>query len=427
MSTTKATGKSVEDHRYDIIKFDDAKLTNELYRRIAINRKKILGRGSYGNVYKAYPVNPATGELIKDKKLAVKKYKGNAVVNPNEAKIFDTYYSGCELITSGDDTYMVMSCLPGKNIMSTQKRGAILNVEFSQFTFEKRVELIYNIMLAINLIHHNTPRTGNALIHGDINGSNIIVNVDEETGQIDVYVIDFGLSQEVDDDADTVQSAELNGTPLFMPNELVEHEVHGIKSDIYALTPIFSAILGAVNPFALKTTLPYYNPEYYKTPYDFTGMFTGYEMLAYTKNLLAYITKFLNRMQDNDFEKRPDSDEVLRFFTTLNKLCKIAAVNIKDEGIYACEAKLAILADGLWKDDLSDMPAPEHYDFDDASQTNTSRRIINAAKQSPLNSPLLKKIMSNEKISVSKQPSVLFVKQETDNAVVEVPAKKLLS
>ncbi len=431
---------SLAKQGYEVIKFENVNLTYDEYRWIAIYRKKILGRGSYGVVYKAYPINPVNGELILDKKLAVKIYRGSShQVNPNEAKFFDAYYSGCELISTNEDTYMVMACLPGKNILETQKKNTVLNVEISQFDFTKRVDLIYNIMMAINLMHHNTPNSGNALIHGDINGSNIKVRYDEETGKIDVYIIDFGLSEEIDDDPDAVQSADMNGTPLFMPNELVEHEIHGIKSDIYALTPIFAAILGAKNPFALKTQLSFYNPEYYKKPYDFTGILTDYTMPVFSFDLQEYIIKFLTRMQDNNLDKRPDSDETLRFFTTLNKLCKIASVDNKDENIFACGAKLAIIADGLWKDSefnkeeeinpslTRDVPAPEHFDFDDSSQTQTSRRIINAAKQSPLNSPLLKKIMSNEKTSVSKQPSMLFVRQNSDNEVIEIPVKKILS
>lgn len=412
---------------FELIKFTNQTLENEIFRWIALERCALLGKGAYGYVYKAYPVNPANGELMKNKMLAVKRFKGSHPISASEAKFFDSYYAGCELVSDDHNTYMIMTCLPGKNIMNDKSNASLLNVDIENFNFSKRVELIYNIMMAINLIHNNTPHTGSALIHGDINGNNINVHYDNKTGAIDVYVIDFGLSEETDNDADELQPMKNIGAPLFTPREVIMEDVHSIKSDIYSLTPIFAAVLGATNPFALKTMLHPFDPAYYKTPYDFSGILSGYPIPTFPFDLKSYITKFLNRMQHDIIDKRPDSDETLRFFTTLNKLIKIVSADKKDEAIFACGAKLAIMADGLWKDsefnkeeyDLLNsshppfegampIPAPEHYDFDDATANKTSRKIVKASIKSPLSTPMLKKILSNGEIPPPTNKTSLF-------------------
>tara|TARA_R110000868_G_scaffold350501_3_gene611722 strand:+ start:2003 stop:3376 length:1374 start_codon:yes stop_codon:yes gene_type:complete len=423
-----AAQQALHDDGYAIINFSDLALKNENYRVIAYKRKAVLGRGSYGNVYQAYPVDPDTGKLIREKKLAVKIYKGTRHVKESEAIFFNSYYAGCELISTQQDMYMVMAYLPGHNLMVNTKNNSssLLNVEISQFSFAKRVDLVSNIMMAINLVHHNTPNTGNALIHGDINGSNIKMHYDEATGKIDVYIVDFGLSEKIDDDPNKMQVSDMDGTPLFMANEIVEHDRHGIKSDIYALTPVFAAIFGASNVFSFKNKMRYYEPAYYKTPYDFSGMFLDYPMPAYPLDLEVYIKKFLGRMQSEDFESRPDSDDTLRFFTTLNKLCITYAADPEDQDIYACGAKLAILADGLWRDNEFNQsangkperslfplptPAPEHFNFDDPAILTISKSIVEAAKKSPLTAPILRKIINSEGVPASTYEFILFVRR----------------
>ncbi len=105
--------KSLENNGYEILNFSEQPL-NKLYTMIALNKKAVLGRGSYGVVYQPYPIDITTGELILEKKLAVKVYRSTKHVNPSEAKFFDSYYSGAELLSLNGDMYMIMACMPGE-------------------------------------------------------------------------------------------------------------------------------------------------------------------------------------------------------------------------------------------------------------------------------------------------------------------------
>lgn len=335
--------KKLSDAGYCVIHFLDQDVKNKSYQIIAYNPKDVIGRGSYGVVYKGYPVSAQTGEVNFENRLAIKIFHQSERINPKEAQFFNAHYSTCELLHDAlNNAYMVMKYLPGQSVMvnADKNKTSILNVQLASLDFSSRVDVVCNIMMAVNVMHHNKPNTGGAMIHGDLNGGNILVDIDKDDGIIDVYIIDFGAAEEVNVDAHFLQPADMQGTPLFMANELNEKDMHCIKTDIYALTPIFAAIFGALNPFSLRQKFRFFNHDYFKTPYDFTGIFDSIQMTAYSFDIKTPIIRFLNRMQELNPDLRPDSDEALRFFVTLNKLCKLYANNGDDEDLEICLATL---------------------------------------------------------------------------------------
>lgn len=356
MPDTKMISKKCEEQLenlrgkgYRIVTFTNETLVNPHYRLIGFRPSAVIGRGSYGIVYKAYSIDTETGELDKSRPLALKNFLKAEDVKPIEAKFFDSYYGQCEILTDGAETYMVMKYLPGKAILLRQpkRKDFALNVELASMDFPRRIEVIRNIMMAVNLIHHNTPNSGNALIHGDLNGYNIIVNIDKETNAIDVYIIDFGTAEETEDDQQLMQPSDMAGTPLFMANELVEKEEHGIKSDIFSLSPLFGCILGAKNPFASRSEIYYFNPLYYKTPYVFDGLLDNVIKPDYPFDIKKILVKFLERMQHLDPSQRPDSDETLLFFVKLDKISNAYLVNPEDPEIKIDLYRLINLANGV--------------------------------------------------------------------------------
>lgn len=412
--------RAIADQGYVLLHFENANLENEIYRALAVDIKRVIGRGSFGQVYFAYPINTATGKLIQEKPLAVKAFKNISQIPKSEAKFFNAYYGSCEIISKDHDVYMVMNYIPGKNIMINKHKSLELDQEIRHFDFVQRADLVYNIMLAINIIHHYTPQTGHALIHGDINGSNIKYYYDPETNKIDVYIIDFGLSTETLDEPNRLQAANMEGTPLFMSKEIVVHDAHGIKSDIYALTPIFIAIFGGDKAFALKSQFSYYQTEYYRTPYDFTGMLDNIQIPPYPGDVKLYIKKFLTRMQDENFAKRPDSDEALKFFTTLQLLTKTYAAEPDRPDIVTAAAKLAVMADGIWRESVfyadlvkkPNLPAPEHFNFEDPERYCVANAIIAIAKSKKLDTPILQRIMTKDRGILTKTKARIFSKED---------------
>lgn len=340
-SVSDAVNK-LSDAGYCVIHFLDRDVKNKSYQIIAYNPKDVIGRGSYGVVYQGHPVNPQTGAVNFESRLAIKIFHQSEGINPKEAQFFNAHYGACELLHDSLNTYMVMKYLPGRSVMvnADKNKTSILNVELASLDFASRVDVVCNIMMAVNVIHHNKPNTGRAMIHGDLNGGNILVDIDKDNGIIDVYIIDFGTAEEVSADEQQLQPADMQGTPLYMANELIENERHGIKTDIYALTPVFASLLGADNPFALRKKVHYFKPEYYKIPYDFTGVLKSIQVPEYPFDIKTIIMRFLNRMQEVDSARRPDSDETLGFFVRLNKLCKLYANHGDEDDSMICLSNL---------------------------------------------------------------------------------------
>lgn len=334
---------------YVVIHFKNQHIRNDRYHSIAYHKNNIIGRGSYGTVYLAHPVDHDSGVIDLTTKLAVKKFRNIDELNAREATFFNSYYGQCELLHSDKFDYMVMEYISGKSIMHNNNSDSTygLNNNLAKLDFCSRVKVIMNIMMTINLIHHDTPNTGTALVHGDINGSNILINLDDQTNSINVYIIDFGLAKELEVPQDELQPAPMVGTPLFMPKELAgDISLHGVRTDIYALTPIFACILGATDPFINRNKLRWYEKGYFETPYDFTGLCESLAMPEYPYKIKKLITRFLTRMQSIEPSNRPNSDETLQFFVKLNLFCVTYQENNHDTELPLLVAILSRLADG---------------------------------------------------------------------------------
>lgn len=336
-------------NEYTVIHFENQTIQNSEYRKIAYHRHNIIGRGSYGVVYLAHPVDRETGEIDLRTMLAVKKFHKNHELNMKEAAFFNAYYGRSELLHAGEDDFMVMQYIAGISIMKNNSRSSKygLNDKLINLDFCMRVKIILSIMMTINLMHHDTPHTGQALVHGDINGSNILINLDELSGAVNVHIIDFGLARELGVPQDAMQPAPMVGTPLFMPKELADDiSLHGVKTDIFSLTPIFASILGVNDPFVNRSKLRWYEKQYYETPYDLTGLCESVAMENYPFKIKKLLLRFLARMQSIDSVNRPDSDETLLFFVKLNLFCMTYDLNHHDTSLPLLVAMLARLVAG---------------------------------------------------------------------------------
>lgn len=70
---------------------------------------------------------------------------------------------------------------------------------------------------------------------------------------------------------------------------------------------------------------------------------------VYPIPIMLYVERFLNRMQEDCYEDRPDSDQCLRFFISARNLCQLLgrSTECTDE-VWAYSAKIVLLASGLW-------------------------------------------------------------------------------
>ncbi|WP_242432878.1 protein kinase domain-containing protein [Coxiella burnetii] len=342
-----------------------------------------LGHGTFGVVYKAYSID-SNGNIDEKRTWAAKVFR---VENANatsqigkimkEAEIFGRYYrvDGWQRIESNkndenlqSDFYLFFEYIPGKSL------GELLAKNTLNLTFEERVQLIFYIVQQLHLMHYFTPSTGKPIVHRDLKPLNIQVNIEKKAVTIEdktTYltnissaIFDFGLADESekDEEIDSLKPTTLKGTSEYLSPEILSEKA-GVRSDLYSLVPTIAELLGAPHEKLFKNRK--LDPKIGK--YDLTDLQID---AAYSKDIGPLIKEFLQKMQDDDYWKRPTTDEVLRFFTTLNKYCAINLCSTKseeerEERLAPHFAKLIILASGCWNHTpFGFNHAFEHYDFE---------------------------------------------------------------
>ena len=302
-------------------------MSSDVPRRVyAIQLNNQLGEGSYGSVYQAYHVNTQTGLVDLSQPLAVKLVlmrdlnfdKKIALLQEieNEIRIQNAYYPPAKLITSSCHYYIFMSYLPGEDLFQFDDNILKKAEMLKTFSFEDRLTSLTQIALQVNLFHHHTPTTHEAICHGDLKGENI--RISKQSGVLQTYIYDFGLSDSIislEKAFNKNNKTTIRGTPIYMPKESVN--TRGTFTDIFSLTPVFALILGADNPFSKRSEADNFD--------DVTSLPFVYDDLLVSRivpaskyiDMKRLLFDFLNRMQHDDFRCRPSSDNVLRFCNTL--------------------------------------------------------------------------------------------------------------
>lgn len=322
------------------------------YKYFIIDKSKFLGDGATGKVYLAYLIDPKTFKADLKRPLAAKIFSDKKTFNEKEAKILGRYRRTELPIVQENRIILITEFLKGKALVDDYN---IPHADLKKLNFNQRVNLVVQILLDLNLLHHNTPTTGSAVMHSDMKGSNVLLHVDPKTLQTEAAVCDFGYSEDTEDDPFLLIKSIIQGTPGYFPPELLLQEMRGIKSDIYSLVPIIIYIFGGTNPFPnlLKSEqdpkrILAHEIDNIKNRYNYENIFTGYPIPNHAKKILFPLLDFLVRMQNDTYKDRPDSDEVLRFFTTLNNYCKACEKNSDADSIAILHAKLILLSSGTW-------------------------------------------------------------------------------
>jgi serine/threonine protein kinase len=301
-----------------------------------VNENKLIGKGTFGHVYPAIQFDPVTHKHINEN-LCVKKGP-KTYIEPDEAELLAHYYQPIKYITTtySEETFILMPYL-GIPI----SHNCTLATELKKLTFLEKTLLLREIALAYNHIHHSTISTP-ATVHRDVKPENVLVkiNINPYTKNkiFNVSPIDFNLA----DNLSKAITPSENGTDMTKaPENYSDHAITKInasseKSDIYSLVSIFAMVLGEKNPYIHK--IPYKNDPQTAARKDFevNGIrinlptFELQTRKSLSNRLQKSILRFLNAMQNQDPESRPTSDEVLKFFVTLNILA--ANINLFSQG-----------------------------------------------------------------------------------------------
>lgn len=333
-----------------------------------IDDTKLIGKGCFGSAYLTYLVDENDNINIKESEenLYVTKIisKGEFDAIAFESKCFNKKSGPSEPpIGNYDNLLIVSKYFPGFDLSSDET-----SPEVKALSFTDTANLLAQLAMAINLIHHHTASTGTGLFHGDIKGENIRVNIVESGNgfyRIDATLLDYGFSVKIQGSAITEEGIrKLQGTPVYLAPEL-HFAMGGIKSDIRSLVPVVLRLLRAIHPFEYKHSATN-QLDYLYAKYDFSGIFTDmfktplffFNGKCMDEQLKRLIIKFIEKMQHDDYGERPDSDELLQFFLALSNFCKtyqsLSANFTKAPTLAECSqlnpflAKLTILSEGLW-------------------------------------------------------------------------------
>ncbi|KAH9079689.1 kinase-like domain-containing protein [Lactarius deliciosus] len=202
----------------------------------ALRIESILGAGTFGTVYRA--VDTRTGVHYAVKRV---KMEGPEFYHTRERQLHARVSSHPHVLTfhrefhEGRYAFYVYDLCAG-DLHSVIKKVAF----FREDELIKRI--IVQIIDALEYCH------ARGVYHRDLKPENVLVSA--QSGDIDVFVADFGLA------TTSKMTASSCGTPCFMsPESLVpRHEPYStVHGDIWALGCILAEMIGSVRPWSLAS------------------------------------------------------------------------------------------------------------------------------------------------------------------------------
>lgn len=315
-------------------------------------RKKddfLIGKGGYGEIYKAYAIDPISYQPIRDKFIVIKEIDSREF-SQSEFNIGSSSIGMYEPIEYRNYTYIAQPFL-GSSLKN--------NPEIKKLSPKNLLSLIKNLVFKMNELHHPTLRSGMAVAHGDVKMQNILVKFiydsHSQLKDIEINFIDFGLSASLEkkqvyaEDQKTYRVADDNPQKLhrfsIVGNEYFPQETKtgtprfGVKSDIYQLAAVIAELLGARDRgFGswVFTQPKYSQTELSKLP-DF----------KFGDKVNKLVVDFINKMRHQKYVSRPTSDETCKFFFALSNFYKAQAANNKTAAAAIIDT-LTSLTDGSW-------------------------------------------------------------------------------
>lgn len=215
--------------------------------------ERIIGRGAFGIVYKAY--DPDLNRAV-----AIKVPRPDVLLDSDRLARFESEVQACarldhpgivplyEADLSRAVPYMASAYCPGPNLQQWMDEfGVPCNIDSA-------VKLIEKVARAVQFAHDN------GVVHRDLKPGNILLVPNESNASaltsLDDFqprLTDFGLAQ-ITHGMHESQSSLIIGTPLYMSPEQAESrsEEVGPRSDIFGLGAILYHLLTGNAPFAAR-------------------------------------------------------------------------------------------------------------------------------------------------------------------------------
>ncbi|HMP70016.1 MAG TPA: WD40 repeat domain-containing serine/threonine-protein kinase [Pirellulaceae bacterium] len=197
----------------------------------------ILGRGSFGTVYRA--IDERLGRFA-----AVKVLNTTAASGPEERKRF---YREAQSVAKLRHEAIVSVYEAGEDdgipfLAQELISGSTLEdwVRTRRLDFRQTAQLVSTIARALDFAHRN------GVIHRDIKPSNILIDTEGKP-----HIADFGLAKTAALNATMTADGQVVGTPSYMSPEQAAGHTEKIdeRSDVYSLGVVFYELLTGERPF----------------------------------------------------------------------------------------------------------------------------------------------------------------------------------
>ncbi|MBS0226698.1 MAG: serine/threonine protein kinase [Proteobacteria bacterium] len=205
----------------------------------------VLGRGGMGAVYRVERADGAYHQKAALKRIRMGLDTGDAqqrflrerqilatLRHPNIARLID---GG----VAGEIPYFAMELVEGERIDRW--------CDARKLNLRDRVQLFLQVLDAVSEAHRNL------IVHRDLKPSNVLV---DDNGQ--AHLLDFGIAQLLEEDADATQTQHRAFTPDFASPEQLRAEPVTTASDVYQLGVMLYLLVCGRHPFGMKADTPWH-------------------------------------------------------------------------------------------------------------------------------------------------------------------------
>ncbi len=204
--------------------------------------EKLVGKGTFGEVYKAYDNDLLRSVAVKV--FTPKSYKdfnfdnediiqeARFLARAEHANIVPVY----NLMDFSDSTLIVMRFLYGKTLEN------VINTLKSPLNLQQTASVMLKVLSGMGYAHSR------GIVHQDIKPANIFISVSEE-----IFILDFGIATLTEEQR--ILKGQLFGTPSYMSPEQMQCSYIDCRSDIYCIGLIFYLLLTGTHPFGYCKTI----------------------------------------------------------------------------------------------------------------------------------------------------------------------------
>jgi serine/threonine protein kinase len=268
--------------------------------------EKIIGKGSFGKVYKVHKKSnkyiyaikvlnlPLTAQI--DKHMIINEIRFLASHNSINIIEYSTVF------IKNNSIYIVMEYAKNGDLSELINKNKISNIYFTELVI---LNYFIQIAQAIQYLHkHN-------IIHRDIKTANIFIDNKNK-----LKLGDFGIIKILSNNY--AQTTTLIGTPIYMPPELYRKQRYNTKFDIWSLGCVLYEIMTHNPPFSAKTLVDLK----YKI---FAGKYNTSQLKLYSSELRNIVSSTINTNPPT----RPTIDQLLNLPFIHIKITETNNNNIK--------------------------------------------------------------------------------------------------